>query len=263
MIIIGEKINGTIKSVGEAIARRDKEFIQKLARDQEAAGADYIDLCAGTEPSKEVESLRWLVEIVQEVVNVPLCLDSPSPDTLAEVIPYAGERGLINSVSEEGDKPEKIFPLAKQYGWDVIALTLDDKGIPKDVETRLGIARSLIYKAQGYGISADRIYIDPLVIALSTDNQSMLKFVEVMRRLKEEFPQVKITSGLSNISFGLPKRKVVNRHFLTIALYEGMDSAILDPLDRELMGSIYTTEALIGKDRYCRAFANAYRKGLI
>ncbi|NPV30389.1 MAG: methyltetrahydrofolate cobalamin methyltransferase [Firmicutes bacterium] len=263
MIIIGEKINGTLKTVGEAIARRDREFIQKLARDQEAAGADYLDLCAGTEPGREVESLRWLVETVREVVHIPLCLDSPSPETLAEVIPYAGERGLINSVSGEGDKPERIFPLAKQYGWDVIALTLDDRGIPKDVETRLDIARSLLGKAQEFGISPDRIYIDPLVIALSTDGQSMLKFVEVMRRIKKEFPQVKITSGLSNISFGLPKRKVINRHFLIIALYEGMDSAILDPLDRDLMGSIYTTEALIGKDRYCRAYLNAYRRGMI
>ncbi|KYH31913.1 methyltetrahydrofolate cobalamin methyltransferase [Neomoorella mulderi] len=263
MIIIGEKINGSIKRVAEAITKRDVEFIQKLAKDQEEAGANYIDVCAGTGPSIEVESLKWLIDVVQEVASIPLCLDSPSPEALAAVIPYVKKQGIINSVSEEGNKPQKIFPLALKYGWDVIALTINDNGIPKDAESRLNIARSLINKGKSYGISEDRIYIDPLVIALATDNQSMLKFIEVMHRLKEEFPQVKITCGLSNISFGLPKRKMINRHFLTIALYEGLDAAILDPLDREIMGTVLSTEVLCGRDRHCRNFISAHRKGLI
>lgn len=263
MIIIGEKINGTIKSVEAAIKNRDDGFIRNLAKKQAAAGASYIDICAGPGYEQESEILCWLVDVVQYAVDIPICLDSASPIVLEKVLPGIKKKGLINSVTDEGDKPEKVFPLVAKYGWDIIALTIDSNGIPQDVGTRLKIAQRLIKKGNNYGVSTEKIYIDPVVMALSTDNQSMINFLKVMRKLKAEFPEAKITAGLSNISFGMPRRKLINRNFLAIALYEGMDSAILDPLDRELMGTILAINALIGEDRHCRTFTNAYRKGLI
>ncbi|MBS3977061.1 MAG: methyltetrahydrofolate cobalamin methyltransferase [Syntrophomonadaceae bacterium] len=263
MIIIGEKINGSIPAVKRAIDEQDEGYIRSLAIRQVEAGADYIDVCAGTAPEKELATLKWLMDIVQDSVTKPLCIDSPNARVIEQVFQFAKEPGIINSVSEEEGKWAVIYPLIQGTEWQVIALACDDKGIPADVNTRVNIARSLVEKAADFGIGPEKIHIDPLVMALSTDNQSMLKFVETMRAIKRLFPSVKVTSGLSNISFGMPLRKVVNQHFFALAIYEGMDSAIMDPLNREMTATLFTIEALLGKDRHCRNFANAYRKNKI
>lgn len=263
MIIIGEKINGTIPSVKKAIIERDEEFIRDLAIRQVEAGADYVDVCASTAPEVEVETLKWLMDIVQDAVEQPLCIDSPNPRTIEQVFKYAKKPGIINSVSEEGDKCEVIYPLIQGTEWQVIALTCDNKGIPSDVQTRVAIAKTLVENAQKYDIAPERIYIDPLVMALSADNKSLLNFIETLTTVKKMYPTVKFTSGLSNISFGMPLRRVVNQAFLTIALYVGMDSAIMDPCNREMLAMLLATKALLGQDRYCRNYYNAYRKNKI
>ncbi len=263
MIIIGEKINGTIPRVNQAIAARDEAFIRDLAVKQSEAGAHYIDICAGTSPEVEEDTLLWLMDIVQEAVDTPICIDSPNPETIAKVFKFAQKPGIINSVSEEGEKCEIIFSLIKGTDWQVIALTCDNKGIPSDVEARVNITRSIVEKAGKYDIAVDRIHLDPLVMTLSTDNQSFLKFLETLKRVKELYPTIKVTSGLSNISFGMPLRRVINQHFFAVALYEGMDSAIMDPLDKDMMTTLLAMEALLGRDRLCRNFYNAYRKGII
>ncbi len=263
MIIIGEKINGTIPSVKKAIEARDEAFIHSLAMKQAEAGADFIDVCAGTAPELEIETLKWLMAIVQDATDTPLCIDSPNPTAIKEVFICAKRPGLINSVSLEGDKCEFIFPLIQGTTWETIVLTCDNAGIPKDTQTRVSIAQRLVEKAQNYDIPPDRIHVDPLVIALSADNESLLKFAEAARKIKELYPTIKITSGLSNISFGMPLRKVVNQNFLTLAMFAGMNSAILDPLNRDLTATLLATEALLGRDRNCRNFANAYRQNRI
>ena len=263
MIIIGEKINGTIPSVKAAIEAKDEEFIRNLALKQTEAGANYLDVCASTAPELEVETLLWLMNLVQDTVDTPLCIDSPKADVIKEMLKYAKRPGLINSVSGEGDKCEIIFPLIQGTEWQVIALTCDNNGIPADVEKRVEITRSIVEKAAAYGITPERIHLDPLVLALSADNKSLLNFTETLRRVKELYPTLKVTSGLSNISFGMPLRKVVNQGFLTIALYAGMDSAILDPVNRDMMATLLAGEALLGRDRLCRNFSNAYRKNKI
>jgi len=261
MIVIGEKLNGTIKSVREAIANRDSEFIRGLAIKQANAGSDYLDVCAGTDQSIEVDTLKWMVDIVQDAVETPICIDSPNPKTLAQLIPYLRKPGLINSVSGEGAKCEILYPLAKEYGFDVIALTIDDAGIPKTSEHRIEIADNLVEKASHFGLEKERLYIDPLVITVATNNRSFLDFVETMRAIQGKFPGVKITSGLSNISFGLPLRKLINRNFLCLTMYEGMDSAILDPTDKEIRGTLLAVDVLVAKDKNCRKFTTAFRKG--
>lgn len=263
MIIIGEKINGTIPSVKQAIEERNEDFIRELAIKQTEAGAHYLDVCAGTNPEIEEETLRWLMDIVQDTVDTPLCIDSPNAQTIENVLKYAKRPGIINSVSEEGNKCEVIFPLIQDTDWQVIALTCDDKGIPSDVQRRVEIAKTIIEKAEKYNIAHDRIHIDPLVMALSADNNSFLKFIETMQEIKKLYPTVKITSGLSNVSFGMPLRKIVNQHFLAIAMYAGMDSAIMDPCNRDMYTTLLTTQALLGQDKFCRNFSNAYRKNKI
>lgn len=260
MIIIGEKINGSIPSVKKAIQERDEDFIHDLAVKQSEAGADYIDVCASTAPEVEVETLKWLMDIIQEATAIPLCIDSPNPNVIREVFDYAKRPGIINSVSLEANKCEILFPLIQGTSWEIIALTCDNSGIPKDVQTRVHIAQTLIEKAQKYCISPERIYIDPLVIAVSADNDSLLKFAEATQHVKSLFPTVKVIAGLSNISFGLPLRKVFNQSCLSLAMFAGLDSVILDPLNRDLSATLFATEALLGHDRYCRSFFTAFRK---
>ena len=263
MIVIGEKINGTIPSVKKAIEAKDEEFIRNLAIKQVDAGADYIDVCASTAPEFEVETLKWLIDIVQDAVDKPICIDSPNARIIEAVFKYAKKPGIINSVSEEGDKCEVIYPLIRGTQWQVIGLTCDNNGIPCDVKTRVDITKILVEKAQKYDITPDRIHIDPLVMALSTDNTSLMSFVETTRTIKELYPTIKVTSGLSNISFSMPLRKVVNQGFLTIAAFVGMDSAIMDPSNRDMLATLLATDALLGRDKYCRKYSTAYRKNKI
>lgn len=263
MIIIGEKINGTLPGTKKAIEEKDAAFIRDLAVRQSKAGADYIDVCASTDPAIEVETLKWLIDIVQDAVDTPLCVDSPNPRTIEQAAQFVKKPGLINSVSLEGDKCDVIFPLIQGTSWQVVALTCDNHGIPSDAETRVEIAKTIIEKAQKYDITPDRIHIDPLVIALSTDNEALLKFTETTKIIKELYPTINITSGLSNISFGMPLRRIVNQVALTLAVAAGMNSAIIDPCNQEMLATLLATEALLGRDKFCRQFSNAYRKGKI
>lgn len=164
MLVIGEKINGAIPSVGEAIAKRDEAFIRNLARRQTDAGADYLDVCAGTNPDDELDALVWLIDIVQDESDKPLCVDSPDAKMIEKVLPRVKQNGLINSVSGEGDKCGIIYPLLKGTDWKVIALTCDNNGIPETADKKVAIAKGLIEEAAHYDIAPDRIFIDPLVL---------------------------------------------------------------------------------------------------
>ncbi|HAA89311.1 MAG: Dihydropteroate synthase DHPS [Thermoanaerobacterales bacterium 50_218] len=260
MIIIGEKINGTLKAVQEAIETRNSSYIAELAKRQADAGADYIDVNAGTPPEREPEDLKWLVEVVQEAVDTPLCLDSPRPETFAEVLPLLKRPGLLNSVTAEPGKPEKVFPLAATYKFGVVALTLDERGIPKDAQTRVEIASKLVEQGAKYGIREEDIYVDPLVVTLATNHTAAKVFVEAAREIKRRFPGVHIISGLSNVSYGLPYRRLINRTFLVLGRAAGMDAAIIDPLDEELVATIWATELVLGEDPYCRNYLQYYRR---
>lgn len=263
MIIIGEKINGAIPSSAAAINSRDAAFIQDLAVRQAEAGADYLDVCAGGDPENELATMEWLIDTVQAVVETPLCIDSPNPEILKAVMPRVKKPGIVNSVSGEGNKCEVLYPLLQGNDWQVVGLTCDDSGIPYDAASKVRIAETLIEKAAAYDIAPDRIYIDPLVMALSAVNDSLLVFADAVRQIKEKYPTVKTTSGLSNISFGMPYRKAINLNFLTLAMQAGMDSAIIDPTNRDTYTTILATDALLGHDKYCRKYTGAYRKGRI
>lgn len=262
MIIIGEKINGSIPAVAEAIAARDAEFIKNRARMQADAGATYIDCCASVEKD-EVDTLKWMIDCIQEATDLPISVDSPSADVLLQVFPYCKRPGLINSVSMEGDKVDKIFPAIADTKWEVIALLSDDTGIPKTAGDRLRVFDNLMEKAKEYGIAPSRIHIDPLVEMLCTSEDGIAMNTEVIGTVRSRYPDIHITAAVSNISFNLPVRKLVNLGFTVLAMNAGLDSAILDPTNRDLLGVIYATEALLGEDDYCMEYIGAYREGRI
>ena len=263
MIIIGEKINGSIPSVAEAIAKRDRAFIKARAQQQAAAGATFIDCCASVAESEEVETLQWMIGCIQEVTDLPISVDSPSAAVLSKAYTFCKRPGLFNSVSGEGNKIDTIFPLlADNPGWQVIALLSDDTGIPKNAEDRLRVFDKIMEKAAAYGISPGRIHIDPLVEMLCTSENGIETNVEVISAVRKRYSDIHITAAVSNISFNLPVRKVINLGFTVLAMNAGLDSAILDPTNRDMMGVIYATEALLGRDEYCMEYISAYREGL-
>lgn len=263
MIIIGEKINGSIPSVARAIAERDAEFLMDRARKQAAAGASYIDCCASVEEKSEVETLAWMIDCIQKAVDLPISVDSPSAGVLAQIFGRCERPGLINSVSMEGDKADRIFPLIADTKWEVICLLSDDTGIPKSAGDRLRVFEKLMGKAREYGIAPERMHIDPLVEMLCTSEEGIAMNETVIQTIRAQYPSIHITAAISNISFNLPARRLINLGFAVLTMKAGLDSAILDPTDRELMGVIYAAEALLGRDDYCMEYITAYREGRI
>jgi 5-methyltetrahydrofolate--homocysteine methyltransferase len=262
MIIIGEKINGSIPGVGKAIVERDAALIRDLAQRQSEAGAAFIDVCASVPGCVEIDSLEWAINEVQSVTDTPICIDSPSADTCAAAIPFCKRPGLVNSVSMEGGKADIIFPLIAGTKWECVCLLCDDGGIPKTAEKRLAVFNALLEKAAAYKIAPSRLHIDPLVEMLcATEEGGITMIIDTMKQIKAREPAVHLTGGASNISFNLPARKFINRAFIILSMSAGMDSAILDPLNAEMIGLIYAAEALLGHDDFCIEFINAFRAG--
>ncbi len=263
MIIIGEKINGSIPSVGKAIAERDEAFISNLAKMQAEAGASYIDVSASVSENIEVETMKWLIDLVQDVTDTPIAVDSPSVNVCIECMKFCKKPGLFNSVSMEGDKTDVAFPiLAQNPEWEVVALLNDDKGIPQTAQRRLEVFADLMKKAEEYGIDPSRFHIDPLVEMLCTSENGISMVTEVIKEIKSQYPAIHITGAISNISFNLPARKLVNQGFVALAMNAGMDCAIFDPLNKDMMGMIFAVEALLGMDEYCMEYIGGFRKGI-
>lgn len=263
MIVIGEKINGTRKKVAAAIAEKDAAFIQALAIAQVDAGADYLDVNAGTPPDKEPADLVWLIKTVQAVTDVPLSIDSANSAALKAGFEVVDKRPIVNSLSGERDRIENILPLACKEQTELIVLALDDKGIPTSVQRRVDIISRLIKMTRDGGLADKNLFIDPLITALSTDTDSGVRAFEAMREIKNQFPEVHLTAGLSNISFGLPSRSIVNQAFAVLAMEAGLDSAIIDPRDCHLQSILAAAEMALGRDRFCSNYTRMFREGKI
>jgi 5-methyltetrahydrofolate corrinoid/iron sulfur protein methyltransferase len=263
MKIIGEKINGTRKTVAAAIAKRDAEFIQNLAKKQVDGGAYWLDVNAGTHPDREVEDMLWLIDLIQGVTDVPLSLDSANPKALTAALGAVKKTPMINSISGEPDRLSNVLPIVAQHGCDVIALAMGDKGIPNDVDGRMTVVRKLFAATRSANVPDDKVYIDALVLTIATDTNAGRVTLDTIRAVRAEFPQAHISLGLSNVSFGLPVRSLVNRTFLTLAIAAGMDTAIIDPNDRELKAALFATDLLLGYDKHCLNYTRAFRKGLL
>ena len=231
-----------------------------------SCGMEGLIQTASVPEAEEVETLKWMIDCIQEVTDLPISIDSPSPDVLAQAYKFCKKPGIFNSVSGEGHKIDTIFPIMAEpgnEGWQVIALLSDNTGIPKCAADRLKVFDKIMAKAKEYGIAPDRIHIDPLVEMLCTSEDGIATNIETITSVREQYPTIHITAAISNISFNLPVRKLINYGFLVLAMNAGLDSGIMDPTNKDMLGLVYATEALLGLDDYCMEYIGAYREGLI
>jgi 5-methyltetrahydrofolate corrinoid/iron sulfur protein methyltransferase len=261
MLIIGERINSSRKQIANAISSNDAGFIQNEAKAQAKAGAAYIDLNAGSFIGEEAKHLKWLIEVVQECIDHPLCIDSPDPEVIKEVLPMVKTAPMINSITLEPHRLKGILPLVAAYKAKVIALCQAEDSMAKTTEAKVKIAGQLVEKVTSSGVPLDDLYIDLLVYPISTNTESALATLDAIERIMKKFPGVHTTCGLTNISYGLPNRKLVNQTFLVAAIGRGLDSAIMDPTDKKLYGSLKAALMVMGKDEFCMEYVTAFREG--
>ncbi len=261
MLVIGELINSTRKAIRKAVEEKDAAFIQDLAKKQVAAGANWIDANAGAFPNDEVEKMQWLIGVIRQVTDAPLSIDSPRPAAVEAGLAMAGKEPLLNSISAESERYTALIPLVKKYGTRVVALSLDDSGMTDDMEKVWQVADGLIKRLEDDGVPPDHIFVDPLIRPVSTNGDYGMGALAVVEKITSKHPQCHKTCGLSNVSYGLPRRKLVNQVFVAMAIAKGMDSAIIDPLDARMMANILVAEALAGKDQFCMQYITAEREG--
>lgn len=265
MIIIGEKINGAISSVKQAIVDRNEALIVERTLAQAKAGANFLDCAPSTATEVEYQTMVWLIGLMQGCTDVPLCIDSPSAALLARILEegHVKKPGMVNSVNEESNKCEIIFPLIAGTPWEVVGLTCDQNGIPADPQKKVDIAKRIIDKAVKYGVALNQLHIDPCVMALATMPSALNDFLYCIENIHAYAPEVKVTGAISNISFDMPARKYVNMNCMAYAIAAGLDSAIMDPCSQDMMGTIFACEALRMKDKGGRKYNRAYRQGKI
>lgn len=261
--VIGERINTSRKKVQEAVANRDADYITSDVQQQQNAGAAFIDVNAGARIGHETEDMKWLLDIIQPVTEIPLALDSPDPAVLEMAFGMVEKTPLINSISLEKERFDTMMPFLEGKACKIIALCMDDAGMPDSANDIIERAVTLVKELNRIGIANNDIYVDPLVQPISTDSNKGTMVLDAVRGIKGRFPDIHITGGLSNISYGLPQRKIINRTFVTLMMDAGMDSAIIDPLDEKIMATIKTADMLLGNDPYCGNYLKGVRAGSI
>ena len=261
MLIIAERINASRKYIAQAITSEDMGFIQDEAKAQDQAGADYIDVNAGTFVGEEADKLKWIIEAVQAVTEKPLCIDSPDPEVIKAMIPLVNKTPMINSITLEPERLEGILPIVAEYKTKVIALCQSEDAMADTADDKVRMAGQLVKRVQDAGVPLDNLYIDPLVYPLATNTQSAVATLDAIERIMKSFPGVHTTCGLTNVSYGLPSRKLINRTFLVAAITRGLDSAIMDPTDKQLYASLKAALSVNGKDDFCMEYITAFRGG--
>lgn len=266
MIIIAERINATRKNIKKSLEKKDKDFILNEAQKQISAGCDFLDLNAGLGRGTEPEDLAWLIHLIQNSFpDVNLCLDSSDTMAIQKALPLVKNRPvMINSINAETTKMGSLLPVLKDYpNAYVVALTMDNSGIPKTMEKSVEIASLLHEKLTGIGIKEENIFFDSLVQTVSADPEAFILYLKSLKGIKQKFPKTRSICGMSNVSFGLPKRKLINQYALAIAIYEGLESAIVDPLDPEIHQVISVVDVLTGSDQFCINYLTRFREGKI
>jgi 5-methyltetrahydrofolate--homocysteine methyltransferase len=261
MEIIGELINASRKKIAEAIKAQDAEFIQDIAQQQHESGADYIDVNAGTFVGKEKEYMHWLIKNVQQAASAPCCIDSPDPEVVESSLELHQGMPLINSISLESERYQALLPVVTQNQCKVVALCMSDQGMPESAQDRFSIAERLVNSLVQQGKKIEDIYVDPLVQPVSTNDNYGVEFLNSIEMIMTRLQGVHTICGLSNISYGLPHRELLNQNFLVMAVLKGLDSAIINPLDRKMVANIKAAQVLAGRDTFCAEFLDAYRAG--
>lgn len=259
-VLIGERINPTgKKKLAEALKAGNLEVVHQEAIAQTQAGADILDVNVGTFGVDEVALLPQAIKVVMDAVDIPLCIDSAVPEAIEAALKVYKGKPLINSVTGEEHSLAKVLPLVKEYGAAVIGLVQDDRGIPKDSEQRLVIARKLVERAEKAGIPREDIIIDCLVFAVGADPTSGPAVLESIHKIKTELG-VNLTMGASNVSFGLPDRELINNAFVAMAIGAGINCLIVDVA--KIRPIVLAADLLLNHDNRARRYISAYRNRL-
>lgn len=259
MIIIGERINGMFQDIAKAIREQDPGPIQGWARKQEEGGADYLDLNVGPSSPDPVSAMKWLVEVTQEVSDLPLCLDSTKYDAIEEGLKLCKRPAMINSVPAEMPKMERVFTMAAEHEAEVVCLAMNEEGIPKDADSRIALSAELVATADAFGVPADMLYIDPLVLPCNVAQDHGPEVLRTLREIKLiSDPAPKTVIGLSNVSQGTKNRELINRTFAVMAMAAGLDAGIVDANDEELMSAIATARIILNMDIYCDSYVDVF-----
>ncbi len=258
--IIGERINPTgKKKLKEALRSNNIEYILREAVNQRDAGADILDVNIGLPEIDEEKVMTSVVKEIQSVISLPLQIDSSSPEVIEKAVRIYNGKPLINSVNGKEEIMDKIFPIAKKYGACIVGLTIDENGIPTDAEGRYRIAEKIINRALEYEIPKENIIIDCLVLTASAQQKEVKETIKAVLMVKNRL-KVKITLGVSNVSFGLPERGILNKTFLAAALTAGLDAPILNPLDKEMLDTISAFNVLWNNDREAKMYIDKYSR---
>ena len=256
-VIVGERINPTgRKKLGEALLSGDMDYVRNEAIKQVEDGADVIDINVGVAGGDEEKLLPMAVQAVSEVIDCPICIDSPHPTALPKALEICPGRPLINSVNGEEASLARVLPLVKEFNTAVIGLTMDDEGIPTTAEKRFAIAEKIVNRAAQLGISAENILIDCLALTVGADHQAALVTLEAIHRVSTELG-VNTALGASNISFGLPDRETINELFLAMAIQAGLTCAIVHP--GKAKRGIMVVDMLLGRDEFAMNYIKYHR----
>ncbi|MFB6291523.1 MAG: dihydropteroate synthase [Candidatus Bipolaricaulia bacterium] len=249
-LTIGELINSTRDEVNQALMEKNEGLIRRLARDQVEAGADVIDLNAGESMEDEKDDMDWLIDLVEdELDDVRICIDTPDPEVLEFALGKVENKPVINSISNEEDKA-KAREIAAESEAEIIGLAMGEEGMPETVEDRLNETKSLLEKCDDLGIDKDRLYVDVIAMTIGSNQEQGQYVIDSIRKIKKKF-EVKTNIGLSNMSFGLPDRPLINRTVFAMLLEAGLDAALIDPTDKPMMDTLKAAEALLGEDKNC------------
>lgn len=261
MLIIGESLNAAIPKVGEAIISRDEAYIAYLAHRQVECGAQMLDICASLAGRDEAEDLIWTVQVVQRAVAVPLVLDSADPTALLAALPFCHTPPILSSATGEEARLHSLLKGALEANCDLVVLCMDENGIPPTAAGRLEVARRVLEQALQAGMEPGRLWFDPLVTGIATDSEAGQVALETLRLIRKQLPGARTLAAVSNVSFGLPKRRLLNRTFLAMLVANGVEAILMDVRDRALLSTLYAAAALVGHDQYCKAYLQAYRAG--
>ncbi len=259
MILIAENLNSSIPFVEKALSEWDEATLIDLVKKLDESPADYLDLNAGTFLDQEASVLSRLIHLVRQHTQKPLVLDSPDPLVLSSVCRLAGEGLLLNSITLEPTRFSLMLELARETSAGLIALLMHEDRMPQGVDERLQIADRLLNKLSCAGIEPERIFLDPMIRPVSVDDQAGAEALKAICLLRRQFPEAHVVVGISNVSFGLPARRELNRAFLLQSVAMGLDCAILNPLDEELLALLRAGLVTTGQDPYCLSFLSHYR----
>lgn len=261
MQIIGESINSSIPQVGKAIQERDVSFLVALAREQKDAGADMLDVHVGSLGGNEAETLTWLVQTIQAEVDIPLVLDSLNAQAVEAALAVHRGHTIINSLSGEQDRWQQLMPLVIKHNCGAVMLCMGESGIPATAQERLSLAQELVERALEAGVKPQDLYLDPLAPSIGADWQGGKVTLETIRLIHQNIPDVHTICAISNISFGLPRRHLLNASFSAMAIAMGLDTFLIDVRDKAMMTTILAANALAGNDRHSLTYLRAYRAG--